>query len=134
MPHLDTFLNLTGIRRLPLTRQAEAAECGLACLAMIAGWHGYDTDLHSLRRQFPVSLKGVTLKELIEIAGAVSVKEPVYPVTVALGKTTVSAYGKEVPLLPGMALTADILLEERSFLRLLFDPLLAARGRVLGDG
>jgi len=48
MPVVDTFLNLTGVIRLPLVRQSEAAECGLACLAMIAGWHGYDTDLLSL--------------------------------------------------------------------------------------
>ncbi len=32
-----------------------------------------------------------------------------------------------------MALTADILLESRSFLDLLMDPLLAARGRILGE-
>ncbi|NRB11454.1 MAG: hypothetical protein HRU35_07605, partial [Rickettsiaceae bacterium] len=26
--------------RLPLILQSEAAECGLACLAMVAGFHG----------------------------------------------------------------------------------------------
>jgi membrane fusion protein len=67
-----------------------------------------------------------------EVADAVAVKEPVYPVVVTLDKTTISAYGKDIPLRPGMALTADILLEERSFLHLLLDPLLAARGRILG--
>jgi ATP-binding cassette subfamily B protein RaxB len=64
----ETFLNLTGRRRLPLIRQVEAAECGLACLGMVAGWHGYDTDLAALRRLFPISLKGTTLRNLIEIA------------------------------------------------------------------
>jgi ATP-binding cassette, subfamily B, bacterial CvaB/MchF/RaxB len=71
MTPIDTFLNLTGLKRLTLVRQAEAAECGLACLAMIAAWHGYDTDLNTLRRRFPVSLKGVNLKDLIEIAGRI---------------------------------------------------------------
>jgi len=71
MPVADTLLNLTGLTRLPVIHQAEAAECGLACLAMVAGWHGYDTDLISLRRRFPISLKGVTLKTLIEIAGTI---------------------------------------------------------------
>jgi ATP-binding cassette, subfamily B, bacterial CvaB/MchF/RaxB len=56
--------------KLPLILQTEAAECGLACLAMIAGFHGYSSDLASLRRRFPVSLKGVTLAMLTRVAGA----------------------------------------------------------------
>lgn len=51
-----------------MIRQSEAAECGLACLAMIAGYHGHHIDLPSLRRQFPLSLKGITLGGLIDIA------------------------------------------------------------------
>jgi ATP-binding cassette subfamily B protein RaxB len=50
-------------------RQTEAAECGLACLVMIANYHGHNTDLGSLRLQNSISLKGSTLKSLIEIAG-----------------------------------------------------------------
>lgn len=48
--------------------QSEAAECALACLAMIARYHGYDTDLPSLRRRFSSSLKGATLTRVIDIA------------------------------------------------------------------
>ena len=55
-------------RRLPLYLQTEAAECGLACLAMVASFHGYRVDLNTLRRRFPVSLKGVTLKALMQVA------------------------------------------------------------------
>lgn len=62
-------LNLSGRRRLALIRQNEAAECGLACLAMIAGYHGLDTDLATVRRKFAVSLQGLTLRGVIEIAG-----------------------------------------------------------------
>ncbi|AMO96892.1 ABC transporter family protein [Collimonas fungivorans] len=54
---------------LPLMLQTEATECGLACLGMLAGYYGYRTDLASLRRRFPVSLKGSTLRDLIAIAG-----------------------------------------------------------------
>jgi len=54
---------------LPLMLQTEATECGLACLGMVAGYHGYRTDLATLRRRFPVSLKGSTLRDLIAIAG-----------------------------------------------------------------
>ena len=57
-------------RQLPLVMQSEAAECGLACLAMIAGYHGYRTDLLSLRQRFAISLKGATLKSLIDVAAA----------------------------------------------------------------
>lgn len=56
--------------KLPLILQTEATECGLACLGMIAGFHGHRTDLASLRRQFPISLKGTTLSHLIKIANS----------------------------------------------------------------
>lgn len=55
--------------KLPVILQTEATECGLACLAMVAGYHRYHTDLMSLRRRFPVSLKGATLAGLIQVAG-----------------------------------------------------------------
>ena len=53
---------------VPVVLQSEAAECGLACLAMVAGAHGLDTDLPTLRRRFSLSLKGVTLAELVRMA------------------------------------------------------------------
>src|SRR5215218_444329 len=53
---------------LPLIRQTEAAECGLACLAMIASYHGNRLDLNTLRRRHPASLNGVTLRGLIQVA------------------------------------------------------------------
>ncbi len=48
--------------------QSEAAECGLACLATIAGHHGLHVDLRDLRRRFSVSLKGATLAHLMRHA------------------------------------------------------------------
>ena len=67
-----------------------------------------------------------------EVTAAIKITEPVYKVLVTLDSLSVTAYGKAIALQSGMALTADILLESRSFLDLLMDPLLAARGRVLG--
>ncbi len=67
MNYLDAITLRIG-RRLPLILQTEATECGLACLAMIAGYHGHHTTLMELRRQFSVSLKGVTLKQLTQTA------------------------------------------------------------------
>ena len=62
------FLDFGGRRRLPSLLQTEAAECGLACLAMIASYHGHRIDLNTLRRRHPVSLNGVTLRGLIQVA------------------------------------------------------------------
>jgi len=61
-------LNLGFRRKLPLILQTEAAECGLACLAMVASYHGHQLDLPSLRRRFSMSLKGATLAQLITVA------------------------------------------------------------------
>ena len=53
----------------PVVLQTEAAECGLACLAMVAGFHGYRTDLPTLRARHAISLKGTTLGNLTTLAG-----------------------------------------------------------------
>jgi ATP-binding cassette, subfamily B, bacterial CvaB/MchF/RaxB len=65
---IQNLLHFNGRGRLPVIRQIEAAECGLACLAMIASYHGYRVDLNTLRRRYPVSLNGVTLRALIQVA------------------------------------------------------------------
>lgn len=49
--------------------QSEAAECGLACLAMVASHHGHKVNIGGLRRYFPISMKGMTLSQIIQIAG-----------------------------------------------------------------
>jgi ATP-binding cassette subfamily B protein RaxB len=54
-----------GAPRLPAIIQSEAAECGLACIAMVATYHGHEVDLAALRRRFSISLKGVTLKDVL---------------------------------------------------------------------
>ncbi len=48
--------------------QAEAAECGLASLAMVSAAHGLVVTLPELRQRFPLSLKGARLDQLIRIA------------------------------------------------------------------
>lgn len=63
-----------GRGRLPVLLQGEAAECGLACLAMISSYWGHRIDLPSMRRRFSVSLKGATLKSLITMADAMGMQ------------------------------------------------------------
>ncbi len=63
-------LNLgLGGPRLPMILQTEAAECGLACMAMIAAHHGLRSDLPTLRQRFSLSLKGATMADLVRLAG-----------------------------------------------------------------
>ncbi len=54
--------------QVPVVLQTELAECGLASLAMIAGYHGMDVDLAYLRRKWSVSAKGMTLAHIMEMA------------------------------------------------------------------
>lgn len=55
-------------RRVPLILQTEAAECGIAALAMVAGYHGLRTDLSAMRLRLSASLKGTTFKYLATAA------------------------------------------------------------------
>ncbi|KAA1164613.1 peptidase domain-containing ABC transporter [Pseudoalteromonas fuliginea] len=62
------LLKFSGAKRLPVILQTEAAECGLASIAMVAAYYGYKTDLTSLRQEHEISLKGANLEELMQIA------------------------------------------------------------------
>lgn len=62
--------------------------------------------------------------------GPLTVKEPVYRVDVKLERQSVAALGNEIPLRPGMLVNADILLERRTLLEWLFEPVLQLRGRL----
>lgn len=66
MAKLD--LGLFGRHSVRHVRQTEVAECGLACLAMVASFHGLDIDLNTLRRRHAPSLRGASLKSLISVA------------------------------------------------------------------
>ncbi|WP_019457385.1 peptidase domain-containing ABC transporter [Acinetobacter sp. GG2] len=67
MRYLDG-LSLGIGRKVPVILQTESSECGLACLAMIAGYYGYESDLLTLRQKYPISQKGATLTTLVKIA------------------------------------------------------------------
>ncbi|QTE80824.1 peptidase domain-containing ABC transporter [Shewanella algae] len=63
-----SLLEFSGTRHVPLVMQTEVAECGLACLLMVAGFHGHKQDLASLRQSFNVSLSGMNLQQMIALA------------------------------------------------------------------
>ena len=54
--------------RLPVILQADRAECGLACLAMVAAWHGYKATLREYRAKFRLSQRGMTLHRMRDCA------------------------------------------------------------------
>ena len=59
----------------------------------------------------------------------VQIQEPVYQVQVKLHQQFIEAYGEQMPLQAGMLLSADIVLEQRSILSWLLEPLISLRGR-----
>ena len=61
------MLIFSSSRNTPVIRQAEASECGLACIAMIANFHNLNVDMVALRRRYQTSLKGSSLKNIIDI-------------------------------------------------------------------
>ena len=54
--------------RTPIVLQTEAAECGMACLAMISGHFGHRIDLAALRGRYNLSMKGMTLHDMVRVA------------------------------------------------------------------
>ena len=65
-----------------------------------------------------------------ERIGPLSAKEPVYRVDVLLERQNVAALGQEFELRPGMLVNADLLLERRTLLEWLFEPVLQLKGRL----
>ena len=75
-----------------------------------------------------VSRSALGPAEQAVLLGEAQTREPLYRVVVSLQRQTVTAYGKPQPLLPGMALEADILLERRRLIEWVFEPLYSLRG------
>lgn len=64
-----------------------------------------------------------------EIPALAQMPEPLYRIRVALAKPSILAYGKEVPLLPSMRVTGDIMLESRRLYEWVFEPLYSVTGK-----
>ncbi len=62
--------------------------------------------------------------------GASPFAEPLYRITVTLDEQTVQAYGVAQPLVAGMQLEADVLLDRRRLIEWIFEPLLSVTGRL----
>lgn len=62
-----------------------------------------------------------------EVDTPIKIQEPVYEIKVVLDQQNVKAFGQAIPLQPGMTLSADIVLDRRSFLEWLLEPLESLR-------
>jgi membrane fusion protein len=65
-----------------------------------------------------------------DVLGKVALTEAAYRVTVRLDRQDIDAFGRAAPLQPDMTLKADIVLEGRSLVAWLFEPLISVRGRM----
>lgn len=60
----------------------------------------------------------------------IQLSEPIYKVQTRLSTQSISAYGEEFHLKPGMLFEADIILDKRSLLDWILDPIYSLKGRV----
>lgn len=65
-----------------------------------------------------------------EHVGPLSAREPVYRVDVKLDRQNVSALGQDYALRAGMLVSADLLLERRTLLEWIFEPVLKLKDRI----
>lgn len=70
----DWFAGLGSLfgKSTPLYLQMEAAECGLACLAMVSAHYSSDVGLDDLRKRFDVPRAGMSLQQLRQLAEAMA--------------------------------------------------------------
>jgi membrane fusion protein len=65
-----------------------------------------------------------------EVFGKAPFKDPAYRIVVQLDRQTIHAFGRQLPLQADMTVKADIILEKRSLMTWLFEPLISVRGRM----
>ncbi|WND01390.1 peptidase domain-containing ABC transporter [Temperatibacter marinus] len=59
-------LSIFGQKRVQLVKQTQITECGLAVLAMISNFYGTKTNLATLRQSLNPSLRGLSIKSLLQ--------------------------------------------------------------------
>ncbi|WP_332678947.1 HlyD family secretion protein [Brevundimonas sp.] len=123
-----------------LTAGDSALEAELYAPSRAAGFVREGQEVRLLYQAFPHQKFGTgegvvtsvsrTVLAPAEIAiPGLQVQEPVFRVRVKLARDSVSAYGETLPLQPGMLLSADVVIDRRSLLEWLLDPLYAAGRR-----
>lgn len=123
-----------------LTAGASALEAELYAPSRAAGFVREGQEVRLLYQAFPHQKFGTGQGVVTSVSRTVlapaevsipglQVQEPVFRVRVKLAKDSVEAYGETLPLQPGMLLSADVVIDRRSLLEWLLDPLYAAGKR-----
>jgi membrane fusion protein len=100
-----------------------------------AGFLKKGQDVHFAVDAFPYEQFGTLGGHIADISNAPVAKQgpsgmaSVYLVTAELSRTSVRAFGREQPLMPGMTLTARIITRRQTLLEWLFEPLFAVSRR-----
>ena len=71
-----------------------------------------------------------SISPLLARIGPLTAREPVYRVDVKLERQNVTALDQDYNLRPGMLVNADLLLERRTLLEWIFEPVLRLKGRI----
>ncbi|MCY9845156.1 peptidase domain-containing ABC transporter [Vibrio caribbeanicus] len=66
--HITELLEYSGNKKVAMISQTEAAECGVACLAMVSTYYGHKLDLPAARKFHTPGLKGINVQQLIQTA------------------------------------------------------------------
>ncbi len=69
--------------QVPMLLQTEAAECGLMCIAMVAGYYGETPEVAYLRREHRISMRGASFEQLMRLAGLLKLSSRALRVDVA---------------------------------------------------
>jgi membrane fusion protein len=123
-----------------LTAGDSALEAELYAPSRAAGFVREGQDVRLMYQAYPFQKFGAgegvvtsvsrTVLAPAEVAiPGLQVQEPVFRVRVKLARGNVEAYGEALPLQPGMLLSADVVVDRRSLLEWLLDPLYAAGRR-----
>jgi len=123
-----------------LTAGDSALEAELYAPSRAAGFVREGQEVRLLYQAFPYQKFGTGQGVVTSVSRTVlapaevsipglQVQEPVFRVRVKLAKDSVAAYGENLPLQPGMLLSADVVIDRRSLLEWLLDPLFAAGKR-----
>ena len=67
-PHITELLEYSGNKKVAMISQTEAAECGVACLAMVSTYYGHKLDLPAARKFHTPGLKGINVQQLLQTA------------------------------------------------------------------
>ncbi|MDM7459460.1 MAG: HlyD family efflux transporter periplasmic adaptor subunit [Paracoccus sp. (in: a-proteobacteria)] len=119
-----------------LTPEGASLEAELYVPSRAAGFIEEGQEVQLMYQAYPYQKFGVaegritsfsrTVLAPTEIAiPGLEIAEPVFRVKVALARDSVTAYGQDMPVQPGMLLSANIVIDRRSLLEWLLDPIYA---------